>query len=185
MINIVIIESDCSKINILKEVAIDSRHQTEESNLIKEPDESSQSTLFTEAAENESELIENDSDNTHTSKDLPKINIPIVKSRIGRPKGSSKPFWQLSKPRRSLSLKDLKRNRQNKNASNKKLKTVNENGVHKTEDDSQTSETENTVIEIDENDFGNTDTKYWIKNETVCLNMECKLAIESNEMLDA
>ena len=32
-------------------------------------------------------------------------NIPVVKSRKGRPKGTNKPFWQFSKSKRPLSLK--------------------------------------------------------------------------------
>ena len=37
------------------------------------------------------------------------INIPVVKSRIGRPKGTNKPFWEFSKSKRPISLKKIKR----------------------------------------------------------------------------
>ena len=36
------------------------------------------------------------------------INIPVVKSKIGRPKGTNKTFWEFSKCKRPLSLKEIK-----------------------------------------------------------------------------
>ena len=53
----------------------------------------------------------NDTCNSDNKSDPPfyPINIPVVKSRIGRPKGPNKPFWEFSKSKRPLSLKKMKR----------------------------------------------------------------------------
>ena len=41
----------------------------------------------------------NDTCNSDNKSDPPfyPINIPVVKSRIGRPQGKNKPFWEFSK----------------------------------------------------------------------------------------
>ena len=50
------------------------------------------------------------------------VNIPYVKSRIGRPKGTNKPFWEFSKSKRPLSLKNLKRKCEENELGQKKVK---------------------------------------------------------------
>ena len=53
----------------------------------------------------------NDTCNSDNKSDPPfyPINIPVVKSIIGRPKGTNKPFWEFSKSQHPLSLKKIKR----------------------------------------------------------------------------
>ena len=53
----------------------------------------------------------NDTCNSDNKSDPPvyPINIPVVKSRIGRPKGTNMPLWEFSKSKRPLSLKKFKR----------------------------------------------------------------------------
>ena len=52
----------------------------------------------------------NDTCNSDNKSDPPfyPINIPVVKSKIGRPKGTNKTFWEFSKCKRPLSLKKIK-----------------------------------------------------------------------------
>ena len=54
----------------------------------------------------------NDTCNSDNKSDPPfyPINIPVVKSRIGRTKGTNKPFWEFSKSQHPLSLKRLREN---------------------------------------------------------------------------
>ena len=144
-------------------------------------------TATEEASENRFEETSIESDND----ERPTINIPIVKSRIGRPKGSTKPFWQLSKSRRSLSLKDLKRKRKENNMSNKKHQTDKDtfNRKNKTEKRKEVwSKNVIDVIELDDEtseDIPNVSNDDWIRNDTISLTMDCKLAIEKKrEMLD-
>ena len=49
------------------------------------------------------------SDNKSDPPFYPK-NIPVVKSRIDRPKGTNTPFWEISKSKRPLSLKKIREN---------------------------------------------------------------------------
>ena len=143
-------------------------------------------TATEEASENRFEETSIESDND----ERPTINIPIVKSRIGRPKGSTKPFWQLSKSRRSLSLKDLKRKRKENNMSNKKHQTNKDtfNRKNKTEQRKEVwSKNVIDVIELDDEtseDIPNVPNDDWIRNDTISLTIDCKLAIEKREMLD-
>ena len=51
------------------------------------------------------------------------INIPVVKSRIGRPKGTNKPFWEFSKSKRPFSLKKIKRKCEDNETSEKIQRT--------------------------------------------------------------
>ena len=130
----------------------------------------------------ESESLIHNSMAENTTENLPEINIPIVKSRIGRPKGSNKPFWQFSKSRKSLSLKE-KRKRQEENKINKTQKLSSQTEVHRNTMDCKSGETQNEAIEIDDKTDDN-DMDFWVRNEMVSLKNDCKIQINSGEMLD-
>ena len=105
------------------------------------------------------------------------INIPKVKSRVGRPKGTNKPFWEFSKSKRPLSLKKLKRKREENELSQKKVQI----------DRSEFSQ-EKEIITIENEDFSQesiaSDHNEWIKTDSLTLNIEAKALIEGGEMLD-
>ena len=67
----------------------------------------------------------NDTCNSDNKSDPPfyPINIPYVKSIIGRPKGSNKPFWEFSKSQRPLSLKKIQRKCEDNETSEKIQRT--------------------------------------------------------------
>ena len=145
--------------------------------------------IVEEASENRTESAENvtDDDNKFDNiYELPRINIPIVKTRIGRPKGSTKPFWQISKSRRSLSLKDLKRKRKEKETTNANKKQQSEKQDEQKLD--QTSKIQVIVIEhdetVDDDSAVSELNEDWIRNDDVRLSMDSKMSIETGQMLD-
>ena len=129
----------------------------------------------------QSEKVNHGLDNTSESKNyelFQPVNIPIVKSRIGRPKGTNKPFWEFSKSKRSLSLKNLKRKHEENEPTQKRQKT------ERILECSQPKE----VIEIENDselqDNKNLEANLWIKTDILCLNIDSKASIEGGEMLD-
>ena len=67
----------------------------------------------------------NDTCNSDNKGDPPlyPINIPVEKSRIGRQKGTNKPFWEFSKSKRPLSLKKITRKCEDNETSEKIQRT--------------------------------------------------------------
>ena len=146
-----------------------------------------------EATENRAESSEDVSsvNDPFDNKDLPRVNIPIVKTRIGRPKGSTKPFWQISRSRRSLSLKDVKRKQEINRKRKKKDTNTGNKKQHSEEQKEAGQESDNSnikiiVIEPDDtcDSAVNELNEDWIRNDNVCLSYDSKLSIESGEMLD-
>ena len=104
----------------------------------------------------------NDTCNSDNKSDFPfyPIYIPVVKSRIGRPKGSNKPFWEFSKSKRPLSLKKMKRKCEDNETSEKIQRT----------NDVITDCSQSGFITIDNNNEFESDkitNNSWIKFDTV------------------
>ena len=90
---------------------------------------------------------------------------------VGRPKGTNKSFGEFSKSKRPLSLKILKRKRE-ENELSKKKKQI---------DRSEFSQ-EKEIITIGNEDFSQgsiaSDHNKWIKTDNLTLNIEAKALIE-------
>ena len=107
------------------------------------------------------------------------VDIPPMKSRIGRPKGTNKPFWEFCKSKRPLSLKKMKRKSETNEASEKRQRSDDETIDFSQEKEVITIVTDN---ELDADTIVNNNS--WIKSDNVSLNVDSKTLIESGEMLD-
>ena len=76
-----------------------------------------------------------------------------------------------------------KRKRQEENKINKTQKLSSQTEVHRNTMDCKSGETQNEAIEIDDKTDDN-DMDFWVRNEMVSLKNDCKIQIDSGEMLD-
>ena len=114
----------------------------------------------------------NDTCNLDNKSDPPfyPIKIPVVKCRIGRPKGTNKPFWEFSKSKRPLSLKKIKRKCEDNiyYETSEKIQRTN---------DVITDFSQSGFIRIDNDNEFEADTitnNSWIKFDTVSLDVNSK-----------
>lgn len=122
--------------------------------------------------------VDNDCDKLHSlscktsNEPFHPVNIPTVKSRIGRPKGTNKPFWEFSKSKRPLSLKKLKRKCEDSGTTEKRQRTENDLVELRLENDVITIEAVNEPGSEKDN------RNSWIKTDSVSLEVDSKALIE-------